>query len=150
VIYTTQLPGTLDEFGVGIALALIGQQPSKHCAGAAAGAQLAQLPGVAGVFSAVFDAGGCHIFANRKLLVSLWMVVFWRTLLAVGFGGALAAMITCPIKASGFLKPWRYLGTISYGLYLWHFPVLLSLLTLPGPRRTQTVCGVAQCERRFG
>ena len=62
------------------------------------------------------------------------MVVFWRTLIAVGFGGALATMITCPLRASGLLTPWRHLGTVSYGLYLWHYPVLLSLLSLPAPR----------------
>jgi peptidoglycan/LPS O-acetylase OafA/YrhL len=43
-------------------------------------------------------------------------------------------MITCPLKAGGLLTPWRHLGTVSYGLYLWHFPVLLSLLSLSGPR----------------
>lgn len=28
------------------------------------------------------------------------------------------------------LAPVSYLGTISYGIYLWHLPVLLSLKTL--------------------
>jgi peptidoglycan/LPS O-acetylase OafA/YrhL len=62
------------------------------------------------------------------------MVIFWRTLLAMGFAAALASVITCPLRGGGLLRPIRYLGQISYGIYLWHFPVLLMLLTLPGLR----------------
>jgi peptidoglycan/LPS O-acetylase OafA/YrhL len=58
------------------------------------------------------------------------MVVFWRTLLAVGFGAALAAMLACPLPRGGWMRPWHYLGEISYGIYLWHFLVLLSLLQM--------------------
>jgi peptidoglycan/LPS O-acetylase OafA/YrhL len=28
------------------------------------------------------------------------------------------------------MRPWHYLGEISYGIYLWHFLVLLSLLQM--------------------
>ncbi len=133
VIYTTQLPGTLDEFGVGIALALIVHNRHHVLAPLLARSWRNSL-GWLGFSALCLSLAGAMFLPRGNYWSHFEMVVFWRTLLAVGFGGALATMITCPLKASGLLTPWRHLGTVSYGLYLWHFPVLLSLLSLPAPR----------------
>jgi peptidoglycan/LPS O-acetylase OafA/YrhL len=131
VIYTTQLPGTLDAFGMGIALAILvfkGEGiwfryllPSwRNCL-----VWLVSAVGLLFLAGALFLPSGEHWTHSGA-------VIFWRTLLACGFGAALAATITCPIQRGFLLQPARYLGQISYGIYLWHFPVLLSLLALPG------------------
>jgi peptidoglycan/LPS O-acetylase OafA/YrhL len=133
VIYTTQLPGTLDEFGVGIALALVVNN-SKHWLAPLLVPRWRNFLGWLIFSSLCLTVAGSIFLQHGNYWAHFGMAVFWRTLLAAGFGAALTAMIVCPLKASGLLKPWRYLGTISYGLYLWHLPVLVSLLTLPGPR----------------
>lgn len=133
VIFTTQLPGTLDAFGMGIALALLTLKSRG------AGLKLL-LPmwsncllwltlamGILWMAGSVFLPVG-NYWANTGI------IVFWRTALALGFGAALAAVITCPVQENRLLMPLRYLGQISYGVYLWHFPVLLTLITLPGLR----------------
>jgi peptidoglycan/LPS O-acetylase OafA/YrhL len=60
---------------------------------------------------------------------NLYMVVFFRTLLCFSF--SLIILSACLIQFKGlFLKlllPFYYLGTISYGIYLWHLPVIESL-----------------------
>lgn len=132
-IYTTQLPGTLDAFGVGIALALMVHKGQGMWARRLS-------PGWSNCLLWLGLAVGLLCLAGALLLPrpNYWvhdgMVVFWRTVLALGFGAALAAVITCPLRGGGVLRPLRYLGQISYGIYLWHFPILLALLTLPGLR----------------
>lgn len=60
------------------------------------------------------------------------MVTMWRSLLVLSF--ALVLLFAISIKVLGvprkILSPLFYLGTISYGIYLWHLPVLLSLKRL--------------------
>ena len=128
VIYTTQLPGTLDAFGVGIVLALAIHQKTRF---SAQWLYAGGKPFVAwSLISASILSAAAWQMQNHAVYWSHHaMIIFWRTLLAMGFGAALAAAITCPIKAI-WLKPVHYLGEISYGIYLWHFLVLLSLLQL--------------------
>ncbi|MEO8122264.1 MAG: acyltransferase [Rhodoferax sp.] len=136
VIYTTQLPGTLDAFGMGIVLGLLvfkGQGfwarrllPNwKNCS-----LWLVLAVGLLWLAGALF-------LPRSNYWAHASMVIFWRTVLALGFGAALATVITCPLRGGGLLRPIRYLGQISYGIYLWHFPVLLTLLKLPGLRGGQ-------------
>ena len=128
VIYTTQLPGTLDAFGVGIVLALAIHQKTRF---STQWLYAGGKPFVAwSLISASILSAAAWQMQNHAVYWSHHaMIIFWRTLLAMGFGAALAAAITCPVKAI-WLKPLHYLGEISYGIYLWHFLVLLSLLQL--------------------
>ena len=132
VIYTTQLPGTLDAFGMGIALALWVHQ-------SAGGLHKSLQPGVRNALmwafvSGVLLVGAAMLLMQQNYWAHTGMVVFWRTLLALGFGAALAAMLACPLPSGGWMRPWHYLGEISYGIYLWHFLVLLSLLQMTALR----------------
>jgi peptidoglycan/LPS O-acetylase OafA/YrhL len=57
------------------------------------------------------------------------MVVCFKTLL--GLAWALLILAACSVKAPlvvALAAPLRYLGTISYGIYLWHLPVLLAVM----------------------
>lgn len=128
VIYSAQLPGTLDAFGMGIVLALFihaskGSLPVllrndwRACS--------AWL-----VFAALLLAIAGQLFIKNGNYWQLTeMIVGWRALLAAGFGALVAAAITCPLQRPGVLRPFAYLGEVSYGLYLWHFPLLLSLIS---------------------
>ena len=56
------------------------------------------------------------------------MVIFWKTLLSLAFVSAIAAAITFPRPDWRFLRPFLYLGEISYGIYLWHMLVLTLVM----------------------
>ena len=60
--------------------------------------------------------------------------VFLKTLLAISFG--LLILFFCTLQITGIyrvaLGPLYYLGTISYGIYLWHMPILASLNRVVG------------------
>lgn len=81
----------------------------------------------AGRALAVAGLGG-YVLLGSELVD---MTVSHRNLLATLLAGALVAgTYTAPgsLVARGFALPWMtYLGKISYGIYLWHYPVLLVL-----------------------
>jgi len=53
-------------------------------------------------------------------------VIFWRTGLAATFG-ALVLFASLLPNVARFVPPLDYLGDVSYGIYLWHLPVILVL-----------------------
>lgn len=131
-VYSSQLPGTIDGFAFGLALAMAvagtGQRaPSRFLA---ASWRNCAMWGAAFI---VLCTVTMTIFWPRA---SYWeqfaMIAFWRTLLAATFGCLVAVAITLPAQRTIVLRPLRYLGEISYGIYLWHLPVLLTMVAIPG------------------
>lgn len=130
-VLSCQLPGTLDEFAVGIGLAMIinGRNESlrkyllvnwKNF-----GAWL--LLGI------VMMTATMAIFWPRAgYWDNQYMITAWRTLLGMSLGCLVAAAVTFPAANWDIFKPVRYVGEISYGIYLWHLPVLLTLVAIPG------------------
>ena len=112
-VHVTQLPGTLDEFGAGIFLA--------KTLSVGTGSRL--RTGGVWVLAAIAVGTLCMgLFWPRT---SYWdipgMVIFWRTLLAAFFLCVVAAALHLPSFATAWpLRPIRYLGEVSYGIYLWH------------------------------
>ncbi len=116
--YTIELPAVLDEFAMGIALALL----VRHCK-------------ISGAFFAAAVCVGLPIFSLYWQYANYWdveyMVRFWRTGLALFFGLILAVAVSLPAFAEDKTPLWYhalyYLGDISYGIYLWHLMVILVL-----------------------
>ena len=132
-IAATQLPGMLDEFAVGILLARLVRS---------------ELPRKFGKYltnNLVFVASAAiAAIALSSMLTCFWhyatfweypmMVVLFRSAIGISFACVVFAAISVqlPGMAWKILLPVTWLGTISYGIYLWHLPVLLSLQRVSG------------------
>ena len=135
-IYSTQVFGMLDEFGFGVFLArllldgwppLPGRwQERLSPPGAATHGSLFWL-----VAALVTFLVSWKLFWSHATYWDSWkMVTFWRTSLGLAFCCVVgtAVFIRFPAWVERFiLPPFYYLGEISYGLYLWHLPVILAL-----------------------
>ena len=132
-VYTTQVFGMLDEFAFGIFLARLVLDHMDRDADPAA-PRLPRLltngwlwlAGFLGVGWATWEV----YWATGNFWVTWEMILFWRTGAALAFFflvGA-AVFLRFPHWVERFLMPpFHYLGEISYGLYLWHLPVILLL-----------------------
>lgn len=120
-IYASQLPGVLDEFVCGILIAKLVHMRMldftwrRFIAWGSAAALL-------------LTAAWISIGTGMTYWQDIWLIVFWRTVVCAGFASLLACVVMIPGSGGKILRPLRYLGEISYGIYLWHVPVLLTLL----------------------
>lgn len=122
---STQLPGTLDEFVAGLLLAKLLR--SQRAVGT-----LLRWPLVPIALAIVATWGVLTLFWRFTYWDIPFMVVFYKSLLAGAF--FFVVMAACALSSPRWVMltaPLRYLGTISYGIYLWHLPVLLTLRDLP-------------------
>jgi peptidoglycan/LPS O-acetylase OafA/YrhL len=120
-VAATQLPGTLDQFGCGVCLAKLALSGHLEFSRRRFATALA-------IAVAALTASWLIFWPRANYWYLPEMVVYWRTLLSAGLAALLACVVMIPGAPGVWSRPFRYLGEISYGLYLWHLPVLLTLL----------------------
>jgi len=129
----TQVPGMLDEFAGGLLLArFMRSEKGRSITDTLVGRQYLLLP-LAVIVSLLFWWLFKTYWEYPMFWFFPWMVTFFRTPLSIAF--ALLLLIACCLNNDIWLRltgPFRYLGTISYGIYLWHLPVVLSLKRIAG------------------
>lgn len=126
---STQIFGCIDEFAIGIILAKMASSKNGR---------------------AIFELGRRFPVAPVALAtVTIWAVLafywhydatFWNSkIMVIPFRTALAFAFGCVVFAACCIQgplmsllalPARYLGKISYGIYLWHLPIILALQRL--------------------
>lgn len=123
----TQLPGMLDEFAIGLLLARfvrapLGQRWLRRVRGDA------RLRWSFAAFVALCWWALLQVYLAHDYWEEAAMAVFFRT--GVASCAALALWLSCAWPAPRRAAPSAaalYLGKISYGIYLWHLPVLFVL-----------------------
>lgn len=117
-------PSCLDALGIGAIFALLKHRSEARIESLATGALVVGIALFAGC--TVLEAYGApraigRIAVTGSALLAGWIV--WRT--AVGWGGPLGAWLATPTM--------RYLGKISYGLYIFHNLAPIATRRLIGP-----------------
>lgn len=125
-IWTTQLPGMLDEFACGVLLAKLWTTKRQFFENNYIGTFLF-MSGLLIVSVFVFHVK--HI--GPQFWTSASTVIFSRTFLAVGIASVIASFIVFE-RNNIFVKlcHWSgfcYIGTISYSIYLYHLPIFLNI-----------------------
>lgn len=130
--YATQVITMMDEFAFGMFLAKMATRKSK-------GFTLSpvQNPFKAKVFWSALFLFLVLVTLTMKIYWhtpdywnNAFMVIVWRSLLGLSFALLLALAVLLPTTRFTRNPVYRlgyYLGDISYGIYLWHLPVLLAV-----------------------
>ncbi len=126
---STQIFGCLDEFAVGVVLAKM--VSSESCTAAFKFCRNLPVVPVVGASLAMWMALAFYWHFDATFWDSEVMVIPYRTALALAFGCVVfaACCIQGPVVTL-LTAPARYLGKISYGIYLWQLPVILALQRL--------------------
>lgn len=148
--YGTQLPGMLDEFGFGNAVARL--MKSKY-----AGRLVDHEPEAMWILyslTALVLSLTAYAWARHPNYAdTLPAFMFFRA--ALGLSCAMIILIACANASRGLMwisAPFRYMGRISYGLYLWHLLVINPLVHcswLTGDRTLPVVSWVMMSWRFF-
>jgi peptidoglycan/LPS O-acetylase OafA/YrhL len=124
--FIQQLPGMADLFGVGLLLALVARRGTLKRALVSPWARVSLL-----VISLAYVAVMIMTYHSNK--PTYWsdeiMVVLWPLAFAVGIAGVVASLSTPASKVHGFarLSGLTFLGTVSFGIYLFH-PLVIETL----------------------
>lgn len=126
---SVQLPGMLDEFCFGMIAAFFAH---SHLLARLQKSLLARWI-ILGLFLALAYAICAIYMQHGTYWNNPYMVIFFRSALAADF--SLLIIFFCSFqltaRAKKIITPLVYLGTISYGIYLFHLPVLLVIKDLP-------------------
>lgn len=145
-IYTTQLPGVLDEFVAGVCIArLVQSQAMQFTRTRLIGWSAAALLILALASQALLSLESIVPPSGEIGWSAIAVLVLWRTLLCAGFAALLACLVMIPVTGGWLTQPFRYMGKISYGIYLWHMPILLTLLDSTTWRGTQLLVVTVAC-----
>lgn len=127
-----QLPGSLDSFALGMAAAVIFRggmadwlAASPRCR------ELVALTAIAVAGALLYWMHfGYRAYWTLAPITFLWTPSFCLAVVAVVLGAAGGSTLLGGLLAN---RPMLYLGTVSYGIYLWHNPILRWLKAAPAP-----------------
>lgn len=135
-VYATQMPAMLDEFGFGI---LAARFVTSDLGGRIMDNRFFSSLFLPAVAVGLVLLAKFVFWRQADYWQSAPMVICFRTLLATACVAVI--LLVCSIGRSDafckFMRPLTYIGTISYGIYLWHLSVILPLHNLDwmtGPR----------------
>jgi peptidoglycan/LPS O-acetylase OafA/YrhL len=119
-----QLPGSLDSFALGMAAALAFRSPAVRAwlAARRARPELLALAAMAlGCALLYWMHFGYRAYWTRSAITFLWTPLFCLAAAALMLAAAGGSAILRCLLAN---RPLHYLGVVSYGIYLWHNPLL--------------------------
>lgn len=127
-----QLPGSLDSFGLGMAAAVVFRCGlADWLAAAAPRRELLAAAGMALAGALLYWMHfGYRAYWTLAPITFLWTPLFCLAIAAVVLGAAGGSAMLRGLLAN---RPMLYLGTVSYGIYLWHNPMLRWLQDIPTP-----------------
>jgi peptidoglycan/LPS O-acetylase OafA/YrhL len=126
--YLITLPGTLDVFGVGMLLAVLSVE-GRHRA------QPRRIAAFANRYAGLWwVVAGALIFAVEQIPEHIgprWWWLSTHALKVIAVGMMLTPLVLGrqrhgPLRAVLAIRPLVWIGTLTYGIYLWHYPILLK------------------------